>query len=149
MPKGIYPRISALERLWHKIKITESGCWEWQGVTTSFGYGRMGLNKKHVLVHRFAYEQYKGCIPQGFQIDHLCRNPKCVNPMHLEAVTASENVLRSTAPLVSAQRNLSKTHCPHGHPYSVENTHHYHGQRFCKQCWRDKSQRKRQLGGME
>jgi len=145
MPKGVYPRISPLERFLRKIKIVESGCWEWQGKTTSFGYGCMGLNKKLIYVHRFAYEHYIGSIPQGLQIDHLCRNPKCANPAHLEAVTASENVLRSTAPTVSAKRNSSKTHCPYGHQYSSENTYHYHNQRFCRQCQRDRRKSKKRL----
>lgn len=64
--------------------------------------------KKHVLVHRFAYEQVKGPIPEGLFIDHLCRNRGCVNPNHLEPVTNRENVMRG----------LVK-----GNKWSVGNTH--------------------------
>ena len=73
-------------------------CWLWTGCINSDGYAKFGIggrDGKMVSAHRWAYEHYVGPIPSGLQIDHLCRVRHCVNPMHLEPVTASENVRRS------------------------------------------------------
>ncbi len=70
--------------------------------------------------HRFSFEMVNGPVPNGLELDHLCRVRRCVNPSHLEAVTRLENIRRS--PLVGLiQRN--RTQCPKGHPYSAANTY--------------------------
>jgi hypothetical protein len=75
--------------------ITESGCWLWTGVERNGkGYGRFFFDGKNRLAHRWSYEHFKGPIPKGLELDHLCRVRGCVNPDHLEAVTHKENVLR-------------------------------------------------------
>lgn len=81
--------------------------------------------------HRFSYQLYKGNIPKNLVIDHLCKNPSCVNPDHLEAVTNRENILRGISP---AAINSKKTHCPKGHKLSGDNVYIYRNSRWCKKC---------------
>ena len=89
-----------------------SGCWIWLGAMVPGGYGWFWDGKKHRRVHRYSYEHYRGSIPVGLTIDHLCRVRCCVNPWHLESVTHRENVLRGNT---VAAENAKKTHCRNGH----------------------------------
>ena len=86
-----------------------------------------------MLAHRFSYERAKGVIPEGLELDHLCRNPACVNPDHLEAVSGHENVRRSDGP---SAINARKSHCPNGHPYLGENLVRWKNHRYCVACKR-------------
>ena len=72
----------------------DTGCWEWQLSRNCNGYGQTGRGGKKQGAHRYYYEQHKGQIPKGMEIDHLCRNRGCVNPDHLEAVSHSINLKR-------------------------------------------------------
>jgi HNH endonuclease len=76
-------------------------CWIWQGGTQSQGYGRMSVDGKLVPAHRHYYEATKGPVPIGLQLDHLCHEPSCVNPDHLEPVTSTENLRRSTRTILT------------------------------------------------
>lgn len=71
------------------------GCWVWNGTRTRAGYATMSVECKTVYVHRWAYEHFVGPIPKGLELDHLCRNTRCVNPDHLEPVTHAENNRRA------------------------------------------------------
>lgn len=95
-------------------------CWLWTANLSSAGYGRFYVGSRTVAqATRWAYEQEVGPIPEGFQLDHLCRVRACVRPSHLEPVTQRENMLRGMGlPGVNAR----KTHCPQGHEYTPENT---------------------------
>lgn len=90
-----------------------TACWEWDRAKTTKGYGQLkGDSGKVEYAHRISYELFYGKIPDELQIDHLCRNRACVNPLHLEAVTCRVNILRGVG---VAAKNARKTHCPRGH----------------------------------
>lgn len=139
----IYTHRPAEERFWTFVNKTAT-CWLWTGVRHGPGYGRFRQTTKssgrQAMAHRYSYELVHGPIPEGLQIDHLCRNPSCVRPDHLEAVTARENTMRSRAP---SARNARKTHCPKGHPLSGDNVRLVGGRRNCSTCKREWVQRKR------
>lgn len=119
------------ERFWSHVVKLSCECWFWAAGISKNGYG---VFDGHFSAHKFAYELVKGKVPDGLQLDHKCHNRFCVNPDHLEPVTASENVKRGLLPELTRQMMLSKTHCPQGHPYDLFNTTFYHGRRYCKTC---------------
>lgn len=128
-----------------------SGCWLWTGAIDYDGYGAFTSatfrNGKYVQVraHRFAYETFRGVIPDGLVIDHLCRTPGCVNPDHLEPVTQAENHRRGLLSEVTTARNNAITHCPKRHIYDAENTIRNHvGARVCHICKLDSQRRNRE-----
>ncbi|MFF1336357.1 HNH endonuclease signature motif containing protein [Streptomyces sp. NPDC058290] len=84
------------------------------------------------LAHRWAYRDSRGDIPDGLELDHLCRHPACVRPDHLDPVTHAENVRRGRAGINSAV----KTHCPAGHAFDEANTRVRNGKRECRACGR-------------
>lgn len=133
---------STLQRFEEKY-ITEpnTGCWLWIGCTMRNGYGKMTVNGKNILAHRFSYETFVGPIAQGLEADHLCGVRQCVNFRHLEVVTHTENLLRGNT---STAANAAKTHCPQRHPYSGENLSLDNGSRKCRRCHRDRERVRRQ-----
>lgn len=125
-----------LARFMARIEISEEGCWEWRAYRKPNGYGQFYVHtsrrspggRRPSYAHRVAYEHFVGPIPQGLEIDHLCRNRGCANPDHLEAVTRSVNMRRGET---TSGANARKTHCPKGHPYDGVNNR---GERICKRC---------------
>jgi hypothetical protein len=99
-------------------KDSKTGCWSWTGAKIK-GYPHATHNGRSVLIHRFSYSIYVGKIKPGLVVHHECRNKSCVNPKHLRAVTQRENLV---ADYYEARPFLSKTHCPHGHEMTPENT---------------------------
>lgn len=134
------------ERFDSKWKLSPTGCHLWTDCTSSHGYGQFWIGTRTVGPHRWAWERVHGPVPEGLQIDHLCRVRHCVNPAHLEVVTSRENTRRGDAGMVVAEMMRSKTHCPQGHPYDEANTHHYRGKRVCRTCKREKMRARRADG---
>lgn len=132
------------ERLMGKFEPEpNSGCWLWTAAVAGSGYGhignRPGGNKS---AHRAMYELLVGPIPDGLELDHLCRVRICVNPAHLEPVTRYTNMLRGNT---FTRRNAAVTHCPYGHPYDDVNTYRlpaHPNQRVCRQCKRRREYRR-------
>lgn len=124
-----------IERLASRITVDgPDGCWWWQGSTTPAGYGALEFKGRREYVHRWVHEICIGPIPDGMVVDHLCDNPRCVRPDHLEAKTQRENVLRGRS--LSALRARA-THCPRGHKYDEANTYEHKGHRRCRACHRE------------
>lgn len=128
------PRMDIHQRLEDKFLIGD-GCWEWISSRTSGRRPRFSVDGRHTLAYRVMYELYVAPIPEGQVIDHLCGNPICVKPSHLEAVTQSVNVRRGKGCDLAAKRQRAKTHCPNGHPYDDDNTYvDPKGRRRCITC---------------
>lgn len=135
---GLFMSDKESGRFWAKVNKTH-GCWLWDGCKLPTGYGRLHLRNLDAYAHRVSYQDHIGPIPKGFTIDHLCQNPPCVRPDHLEAVTQQVNILR--APNGIAAANSRKTHCKHGHEFSNENTYRpprRPNQRLCRACLRNR-----------
>jgi hypothetical protein len=128
------------DRFWAKVDAS-GDCWEWTGSHTSRGYGQIWTGARTEVSHRVVWEMLVGPIPDGLQIDHLCRNRSCVNPDHLEPVEPRENYLRGFGP---AARHARQTHCGWGHEFTDDNTFWYRGSRLCRACNRDKQRLRKQ-----
>ena len=120
-------------RLWPRIKQAPSGCWEWQGCLAR-GYGTIWFQNNHWKVHRIVYQMLVGPLDPILTIDHLCRNPKCCNPKHLEQVSYKTNALRGVGPTAV---NAKKTHCIRGHElvgHNLLTRKDRPGNRECRAC---------------
>jgi hypothetical protein len=132
MPKPEKQKPSREQRFWAKVdKESSAPCWIWTGAKTGKGYGMFEGRGAHV----YALESKIGPMPDGLVPDHLCRNPPCVNPDHLEPVTPRENTLRGIGPTAI---NAKKTHCNRGHELAGDNLgNRADGHRHCKECARE------------
>lgn len=132
--------MNEIEQQWmRRVGIAEGGCWLWLGTSngTPERYPVLKLNRRVFRAHRLSHEFFIGPIPEGYVIDHLCRVPMCVNPLHLEAVPHRENVRRGKAP---AARNVPKVCCPRGHSYDYTAPD---GRRRCLTCDRARERARR------
>ena len=130
--------VTIFERLWrHIAPEPSSGCWLWLGALDSKGYGLFRMNMKLYKAHRATFAAYGGTIPPGLQLDHKCRVRSCVNPDHLEPVTALENTRRGLVPTLHS----SRTYCRRGHALTTENARPRNDKnrkigRVCRACKR-------------
>lgn len=108
-----------------KVRRRDRMCWEWQGSCNAKGYGWFWADGKNHRAHRWAYEHYVGPVPEGLQLDHLCRNTKCVRPSHLEPVTGAVNEQRK------AEANPT---CRRGHDAEYQRRRKTDGKRYCAIC---------------
>ena len=137
-----YKTVGPMVRFRARVKML-GGCAIWTGARTD-GYGTFRVNGRETRVHRWAYETFVGPIPEGKEIDHLCRERACAGVTadgvvlgHLEAVTHRENLRRGL--IVGGARQRAKTRCPRGHPYDEQNTYVWKGGRNCRVCHRDRN----------
>lgn len=129
-------RQPVMPRFLAKVNKTDS-CWLRTARIERNGYGRFWLDGRQRGAHRVSYELHVGPIPAGLVIDHLCRVHACVNPQHLEPVTAAENVRRGVASQATTAKWKSVTHCKRGHEYDTDNTRvDSKGGRVCLSCKR-------------
>lgn len=115
-----------------------SECWGWSSITDYQGYSILRLGTRiQVRAARFSYTAFRGPIPDGMEIDHLCRNRACVNHAHLEAVDHATNLKRRTE---------AKTHCVNGHEFTPSNVRMNPGRngRVCKECDRIRARKYKQ-----
>lgn len=140
--KGNFPRrsedvhsfIDRFEIDNESVVYNQTHCWKWIGTTSERGYGYFFSKNVRYYAHRWSYIYIGGgVIPDGYVIDHLCRNHCCVHPGHLEAVTSAENILRGFG---APANNYRKNECINGHPFSDENTRNRRGSRDCLVCVR-------------
>lgn len=113
-------------------------CMIWNGHLDKYGYGIFGFRRANRKAHRMALYLANRPIPNGFVVNHTCRNRACVNTQHLNTVSASDNSKRDSTSM--GYINSQKTHCKVGHPYD----RFYGGQRYCSQCESAKQKRLRE-----
>jgi hypothetical protein len=126
------------------VVVSPDGCWIWGGARAgrSSEYGVIHLQGKNVRAHRVAYEMLRGPIPEGLQLDHLCRITLCVNPAHLEPVTCRTNLYRGTNQVAAKMR---QTECFRGHSLALAKVRG--GKRYCQECVKVYNKSRYQPGG--
>ncbi len=127
MPRTGRPRTAPEARFFAMVR-EDGACWTWTGNVDPGGYGTFWTGGGRAKAHRWSYEFFVADIPHGLQLDHLCRNRGCVNPWHLEPVTARVNTLRSEGITAAHAR---RTTCLHGHPLEQAGD-----RRVCRTCRR-------------
>lgn len=130
---------TVFERWAAKVRRLEGGCWRWAACIRDDGYGSFtvvgghGPNTIRLVAHKYAFEVFRFPVPEGLELDHLCRNRWCVNPFHLQPVTQLTNLMRGES---FCANNARKTHCMHGHEFTPENTLivEYPNRAPCRRC---------------
>lgn len=134
-----------VDRFWRFVDKTND-CWIWMGSHNGTEYGKFWLKGKTIYAHRISYFLAYGKIEPEYEIDHLCKNRRCVNPSHLEKVTGKINKNRGNS---FSGLNIKRTHCSNGHELTEDNlceNYLLRGQKVCKTCLREQEEkRKRDL----
>lgn len=121
----------------------DTPCWTWTGARDQRGYGNVRVGRRVRKAHRVVFELLERAVAPDLDCDHLCRQPSCVRPAHIEPVPHVVNVRRGMARTLPGARQRAKTHCPRGHAYGPENTYVQPstGGRCCRACDREKKRR--------
>ena len=118
--------------------LVDDGCWPWTEGLDTKGYGQFHAQGKNWRGHVYSYCMFKDDVPEGQLVRHTCDNPSCVNPAHLVLGTIGDNARDRDSR--GRGRNSSKTHCPHNHEYTDENTYvDPNGWRKCRTCIRSRA----------
>lgn len=141
MPRG-RPKVDAEAAFWLKVDKSpeHGGCWLWTAAVNEKGYGLYHRRRVKIYrAHRWAWFFVKGeLVPDDMTLDHICRNKRCVNPAHLEVVTAVENTRRAIP-----DRYVRITHCRQGHQLSGDNVLWRGRTRHCRTCRRIRAKESR------
>lgn len=133
-----WKNVEPWDRILAKVeKNYHTGCWEWIGARNRNGYGMVYFHGRRRQAYHVTWElHHQRALPAGKEIDHLCSNPRCVNPLHLEPVTHRENLLRGNT---TAARRSRQTHCKRGHEFTPQNTYiSKRNERVCRKCRADR-----------
>lgn len=135
---------------WARVQVGAADeCWPWLSARNQAGYGvlftpMVRTRRRSVRAHRAAYALTHGRLPADGELDHLCRNRICVNPLHLELVTARVNISRGLCPTAAATRARLQGRCLNGHVIADVGLYRSCGREMCAQCCRDSSARYRE-----
>lgn len=140
MSISIVRRLTSRERfLFYLVKKGHDECWDWSGCKDNKGYGQFSIGtppkRKYYHAHRMSYEMFVSSIPEGLVIDHLCNNPSCCNPKHLEPKTIYENGRRGFTTVRTLK--LGGT-CRSGRHLLLNKSDFYlrkGGHKKCRRCW--------------
>lgn len=92
-------------------KVSETGCWEViSHKLNNDGYFRKSVNGVLTMYHRVVYEDYFGTIPEGFEVDHKCRNRCCINPRHLQALNRTDHLVKTNQERYADRKAAAKVH---------------------------------------
>lgn len=134
-------KVPPIERFEAKVEKTGT-CWLWTAYLSGKGYGMFWVDGTNVGAHRWAYKHFVGPIPDGREVDHLCRVRHCVNPDHLEAVTSVVNNVRRLD-AIAPDRDVV---CRNGHNLAAVGGRRNGG---CKECARESLRRSRARRGSQ
>lgn len=138
-----YPKIDLMaprKERWNYERLGSNQCWNWLDRLDKGGYGMLKSTKHSNRAHRAMYELYVKPIKPDWQIDHLCRNRRCVNPKHLEQVTARVNWLRGNCPFKNFK--ISRYQCPKGHHWWYYNDEQGRVKKKCLECLKERREAK-------
>lgn len=138
-------KASDIARFQRKCERQPDGCLNWQGASNGKGYGRFKFKGKLLLAHRFAFAVANRSSPDVGVIDHICNNPKCVEPSHLRHVSYAFNTARGESKVALTLRRIASTGtCINGHPRTDEHIRHMPSGARCETCKRDAETKARQ-----